>query len=88
MRCLLRHRASIVKIRIMMKNKVHRLLDRNGVETAGFSNLFGEGRMEWLSSTQLPSLDRLMLDNHMEHFDSLKRHVEAVDREITSSFKG
>ena len=38
MRYLLRHRASIVKIRTMVKNKIHSVLDRNGVEAQGFLN--------------------------------------------------
>jgi len=83
MRYLLRHRASIVKIRTMVKNKIHSMLDRNGIAAAGFSDLFGKRGMEWLKSVKLPSLDRLMLDNHMEHLESLRRQVEAVDREIT-----
>ena len=83
MRYLLRHRASIVKIRTMVKNKIHSMLDRNGVEAAGFSDLFGKRGMEWLKSVKLSALDRLMLDNHLEHLESLRRQVEAVDRLIT-----
>jgi transposase len=82
MRYLLRHRASIVKIRTMVK-KIHSVLDRNGVEAAGFSDLFGKRGMEWLKSVKLSALDRLMLDNHLEHLESLRSQVEAVDRLIT-----
>jgi transposase len=42
MRYLLRHRASIAKIRTMVKNKIHSMLDRNGIATPGFSDLFGK----------------------------------------------
>jgi transposase len=83
MRYLLRHRASIVKIRTMVKNKIHSLLDRNGIAAIGFSDLFGKRGMQWLRSVELSALDRLMLDNHLEHLESLKRQVEAVDRLIT-----
>jgi transposase len=83
MRYLLRHRASIVKIRTMVKNKVHALLDRNGIANSEFSDLFGKRGMEWLKSVELSVLDRLMLDNHLEHLESLRRQVEAVDKEIT-----
>jgi transposase len=84
MRSLLRHRASLVKVRTMVKNKVHSLLDGKGVSTAAFSDLFGKRGVEWLRRVELSTLDRLMLDNHLEHLESLKRQVEAVDREITS----
>jgi len=84
MRYLLRHRASIVKIRTMVKNKIHSMLDRSGIIASGFSDLFGKRGMEWLKSVKLSALDRLMLDNHLEHLESLRRQVEAVDREIAS----
>jgi transposase len=83
MRSLLRHRVSLVKVRTMVKNKVHSLLDRNGVAAPGFSDLFGKRGSEWLRSVGLSTLDRLMMDNHLEHLESLKRQVEAVDKEIT-----
>jgi transposase len=84
MRSLLRHRASIVKIRTMVKNKVHALLDWKGIVTDEFSDLFGKRGMEWLKSLELSTLDRLMLDNHLEHLQSLQKQVESVDKEITA----
>ena len=70
-------------IEAMVKNKVHAIVDRNGVEHDElFSDLFGKAGMQWLRTIQLPSLDRLMLDNHLEHLESLKRQIHAVDQEI------
>ncbi|MDI6691291.1 MAG: hypothetical protein QME50_05415 [Candidatus Bathyarchaeota archaeon] len=68
----------------MVKYKVHSLLDGKGVSTAAFSDLFGKRGVEWLRRVELSTLDRLILDNHLEHLESLRRQVEAVDREITS----
>lgn len=82
LRALIRHRASIVKIRTMVKNKVHAIVDKNGLEHEEFSDLFGKAGMQWLRTIQLPSLDRLMLDNHLEHLESLKKQIHAVDQEI------
>jgi len=84
MRYLLRHRASLVSVRTRVKNQVHSLLDRNGITTGKFSDLFGRSGMEWLKSVELSTLDRLMLDNHLEHLESLKKQMKAVDAEITS----
>ena len=82
-RALIRHRTSIVKIRTMVKNKVHAIVDRNGVEHDElFSDLFGKAGMQWLRTIRLPSLDRLMLDNHLDHLESLKKQIHAVDQEI------
>lgn len=82
-RALIRHRLSIVSIRSMVKNKIHSLIDKNGIETKEISNIFTKKGLEWLKSLQFESsLDRLMLDNYLEHIDSLGRQVKAVDQEI------
>jgi len=73
----------MAKVRTMVKNRVHRLFDTNRVAVPAFSDLFGKGGLEWLKSAGVPALDRLTLDNHLEHLESLRRQVEAVDREIT-----
>ena len=82
-RSLVRHRLSIVKLRSMTKNKIHALVDRNGLKH-GFSDLFGKSGIRWLGSLELSGLDRLMLDNHLTHLESLNVQVERVDAEITA----
>jgi len=80
-RALIRHRASIIKIRTMAKNKVHALIDRYGFEHE-YSDLFGKGGMEWLKTLELNPLDRLMLDNHLHHIEGLNQQIKRVDEEI------
>jgi transposase len=80
-RALVRHRVGIVKIRTMVKNEIHALIDKHGLEYE-FSDLFGKRGLDWLRSLQLPPLDRLILDNHLTHLDSLNRQTEHVDQEI------
>ena len=80
-RALIRHRASIVKTRTMVKNKIHALIEKHG-RTSEYSDLFGKRGIEWLRAVELPSLDRLMLDNHLQHIESLNHQIERVDEEI------
>ena len=82
-RTLIRHRVAIVKIRTMVKNEVHALIDQHGF-TCPCSDMFGKGGLEWLRSLQLPALDRLILDNHLTHLESLNQQTERVDEEIHS----
>ena len=82
-RSLVRHRLSIVKLRTMVKNKVHALVDRKGLKHE-FSDLFGKSGMQWLKSLELSGLDRLMLDNYLVHLESLKMQIDKVDVEIAS----
>lgn len=82
-RSLVRHRLSIVKLRTMTKNKVHALVDKNGLKHE-FSDLFGKAGMQWLKSLELSGIDRLMLDNYLMHLESLNVQIERVDAEITA----
>jgi transposase len=82
-RSLVRHRLSIVKLRTMVKNKAHALIDRNGLKH-DFSDLFGKAGMQWLKSVELCGLDRLMLDNYLMHLENLDLQIDRVDEEITS----
>jgi transposase len=82
-RALIRHRVGIVKIRTMVKNQVHAIVDTHGF-TCPYSDMFGKGGLQWLRSLQLPSLDRLILDNHLTHLESLNQQTERVNEEIHS----
>ena len=80
-RALIRHRVGIVKIRTMVKNHVHALVDTHGF-ACPYSDLFGKRGLEWLRSLQLPPLDKLILNNHLIHLESLNQQTERVDEEI------
>ena len=82
-RALVRHRASIVKMRTMVKNQVHALIDRYGFRCE-CSDLFGREGMKWLKPLELKPLDRLMLDNHLQDVECLNGQVVRVDEEIRS----
>jgi transposase len=89
-RALIKHRLSLVKIRASVKNKVHALIDRNGLQSQEtFSDLFGKSGISWLNAVRFSSsLDRLMLDNYLEHLVRLGRQIKAVDQEILSRASG
>jgi transposase len=82
-RALIRHRVGIVKIRTIVKNQVHAIVDTHGL-ACSYSDMFGKGGLEWLRSLQLPSLDRLIMDNHLTHLESLNQQTERVNEEIHS----
>jgi transposase len=82
-RTLVRHRVAIVKIRTMVKNEVHALIDQHGF-TCPYTDMFGKGGLEWLKTLDLPALDKLILDNRLTHLMSLNQQTERVDDEIQS----
>jgi len=81
LRALVRHRASLVRARTTVKNRVHALLDGHGLRCE-YSDLFGKRGTEWLRSLDLGALDNLMLRSHLEQVKSLSRQVEEADEEI------
>ena len=52
-RALIRHRVAIVKIRTMVKNQIHAIVDRHGF-SCSYSDMFGKDGMKWLKALELP----------------------------------
>ena len=82
-RALLRQRASLVKMRTMVKNRVHSHLDRYGLSSP-WSDAFGAGGLEWLHGLELEQVDRCILDTHLRHMECLNGEIGFLDSEIAS----
>jgi transposase len=77
-RALIRHRLSLMKMRTMVKNKVHSLTDKYGYRCE-FSDMFGVSGLKWLRSVEMASLDLLILENHLSHIESINLQIAKVD---------
>jgi transposase len=80
-RGLVRHRLSLVKMRTMVKNKVHALTDKYGYRCE-FSDMFGKSGLAWLRTLEIGELDRLVLQNHLSHVESINLQIGRVDEAI------
>lgn len=81
MRALVRHRLSLVKMRTMVKNKVHAIVDKYGYRCE-FSDMFGKAGTQWLRAQELSELDRLLLENHLSLIESINTQIRRVDEAI------
>lgn len=81
MRALVRHRLSLVRMRTMVKNKVHAVVDKYGYRCE-FSDMFGKSGMQWLRAQEFSDLDRLLLENHLSLVESINVQVRLVDEAI------
>lgn len=63
-RQITRHRASLVDIRTMIKNKIHAILRRHGIRHE-FSDLFGKSGIEFLRQLDLPMYSRFQLNQYL-----------------------
>lgn len=82
-RQITRHRLSLTNINIEIKNKIHAILLRHGIDVDDrFSDLFGKKGMEYLQSIDLPMCDRLELDQYLEVMTTITNKINTTQERI------
>jgi transposase len=81
LRELLRYRASLVKSRTQMKNKVHAVLSKNGI-CCPYSDLFGKAGMAFLQEIELRGSYRQSLDGYVNIIHEITSEIKAVSESI------
>jgi len=84
---LLRQRVWLVKLRTMLKNRIHNLLDRNHLKAPDVTDLFGTCGMAWMNAVELPELDAKLLKADLELLGTIREHIRQTERWIDSSLK-
>lgn len=79
LRTLVRHRASLVRLRTSIKNRVHALLTIEGVQPPKVSDIFGRKGMEFLREVKLRQSRRTALDNYLEVLGVLNAAIKRVE---------
>jgi transposase len=77
----LRYRASLVKIRTGLKNRVHALLGLLNIRH-GFSDLFGKAGLEFLKSLELAPAHRQALDGYLSVIADVKLLIKEAEAEL------
>jgi transposase len=81
LRDLLRHRIALTQMRSALKNRVHAMLARHGVQH-GYSDLFGNAGTAFLDELVLRQPPRRRLDSLLALIADFDREIEATTREI------
>src|SRR4030095_2741515 len=81
MRELLRYRASLVSIRVGIKNKIHAVLTKNGIDCI-FSDVLGRSSQLWLKNLNLRACYRQEIDGYLRIADALKVSVDEITKTI------
>ena len=76
-RALIRHRASLIHMRVEIKNRVHALLDKHELSYT-YTDLFGKQGLEWLRSLQLPTTDQEILRSSLQVVDTLTEQIQSI----------
>lgn len=78
-RKITRHRASLGRLKGVIKNKIHAILIRNGINQE-FSDVFCKEGTNYLMSLDLSTIDRYQMDQYLElirHYDVQIKKTEA-----------
>jgi transposase len=79
----LRARADLVRLRTMLKNRVHAVLHRRNLLTPR-GDLFAQAGRTWLAQLDLDAAGRSILDRYLEQLDRLNESIQGSTRELTA----
>jgi transposase len=85
LRAMLRHRAQLVRLRTLLRNRIHAVLaDHGHGRPAGCWS--GPGR-RWLASLELPAVSREVIDDGLALMDALQQPIDRLDQEVRQRAK-
>jgi transposase len=80
LRALLRHRAQLVRLRTLLRNRIHAVLADHGHDRpAGCWSGRGRG---WLASLDLPAVSREVVEDDLALIDALQVPIDRLDWEV------
>src|SRR5499427_9489439 len=80
LRALLRHRAQLVRLRTLLRNRIHAVLADHGHDRPG-GCWSGLGRA-WLASLELPAVSREVIEDDLALIDALQVPIDRLDWEV------
>lgn len=78
-RNILRQRLWLVRLRTMLKNRIHQIVERNHVNTSAFSDLFGVSGRKFLDRLSLPEPENKLLVQHLALLDYLNEQIKETE---------
>jgi len=90
-RNVLRQRLFFVRMRTMVKNRIHGLVDRHPEIEKGKgmkSDLFGKSGTRWLYEIDVGSDERKLLDSELTLLEALNARIKSSDRWVNELAKG
>ena len=80
LRALLRHRVQLVRLRTLLRNRIHAVLADHGHDRPG-GCWSGLGRA-WLASLELPAVSREVIEDDLALIDALQQPIDRLDWEV------
>lgn len=83
---LLSYRASLVRVQTGLKNKIHSLLAKRGINTE-YTDLFGKRGLEYFSDLPLERPYRECLEGYLRVLEGIKREINLASKELVELVK-
>lgn len=80
-RQITRHRASLGRLKGIIKNKIHALLIKNGIKHE-FSDVFGVEGIRYLQSLELTAIDRYQMEQYLELIRHYNVQIKKTENRI------
>jgi len=80
-RLIVRHRASLVEVRVQIKNRIYALLIKEGIQVP-FTDKFGKKGMLFMKALDLGEAQRASLDSLLALLDALNVQVKEADKRV------
>lgn len=88
LREVVRQRLFLVRLRTLLKNRLHALLDRYHVALPAVSDLFGKGGLKYLSCVVLPGLAKELLAQDLRLVEALSEEIGQTEEWLREALKG
>ncbi len=79
---LVRHRAFLVRLRTRLKNRIHSLLAKRGIQPPAYSDLFGVAGSRWLKTLELPEPYAAIRTRYMAVLERLNQQIAEAEKTI------
>jgi transposase len=80
LRAMLRHRIQLVRLRTLLRNRIHAVLADHGHDRPG-GCWTGPGRA-WLAAVELPAASREVIEDDLALIDALQQPIDRLDWEL------
>jgi len=81
LRALLRHRVALVRLRTLLRNRIHAIVAKHGYDRPDGGYWTGPGRA-WLAALELPAVSRELAGDDLGLTGALQERVDRLDWEI------
>ncbi len=81
-RQITRHRLSLVNLGVEVKNKIHAILRRHGIQSE-LENMFTQKGIQFIESLDLPMCDRLEVDHFISVLKYLEQKIAETQERVT-----